>query len=104
MKNIYVYILECSDGTYYTGVTNNPERRLLEHNAGIHKDSYTYSRRPVIFKYGEQFTDPEQAIRWEKKIKGWTHRKKKALIENDWKALSEFSVRYKVKSYKRNKK
>jgi putative endonuclease len=101
MKTMYVYILECSDGSFYTGVTNDAERRLTEHNAGIHKDSYTYSRRPVVIKFCEQFSDPELAILWEKKIKGWSHRKKQALINNDWDALTEYSRRYKVKSYKR---
>jgi predicted GIY-YIG superfamily endonuclease len=52
-------------------------------------------------KYCEYFIDPVQAIYWEKKLKGWSHRKKKALIENDWKSLVEFSKKYKIKSYKR---
>jgi putative endonuclease len=51
-------------------------------------------------KYCEYFTDPLQAITWEKKIKGWSLRKKKALIDNDWDSLVEFSKRYKIKSYK----
>jgi len=101
MKSIYVYILECSDGSFYTGVTNNPERRLIEHNEGIHSDSYTYSRRPVDLKYCEQFNDPELAILWEKKIKGWSHKKKKALIEDNWEELCALSKKYKIKSYKR---
>jgi putative endonuclease len=104
MKNMYVYILECADGSYYTGVTNNAERRLAEHNFGTDKQSYTYSRRPVEMLYCEYFTDPELAIYWEKKIKGWTRRKKKALIDDDWDSIIEFSKRYKVKSYKRKKK
>jgi putative endonuclease len=102
MKNMYVYILECSDGSYYTGVTNNAERRLNEHNFGLSKQSYTYTRRPVVMVYCELFTDPVLAISWEKKIKGWSHRKKEALINDDWKSLVEFSKSYKIKSYKRS--
>lgn len=46
LKHLYVYILECSDKSYYTGITNNPERRVEQHNEGVNKNSYTY-RRPV---------------------------------------------------------
>jgi putative endonuclease len=101
MKYMYVYILECSDGSYYTGVTNNVELRLNQHNSGIDKKSYTFSRRPLILKHREYFTDPNQAIFWKKKIKGWSHKKKKAFIDGDWKSLVEFSKSYKIKSYKR---
>jgi putative endonuclease len=83
MKYMYVYILECADGSYYTGVTNDLERRIKEHNLGIDRESYTYLRRPLTLKHYEYFTDPEQAIMWEKKIKGWSRRKKKAMIEGD---------------------
>jgi len=101
MKYMYVYILECADGSYYTGVTNNPERRFLEHKDGINPDSYTFSRRPLKLLYCEYFTDPLQAISWEKKIKGWSRRKKEALIKEDWKSLIEFSKRYKTYSKKK---
>ncbi len=42
MKRYYVYILKCSDNSYYTGFTNNIERRLNEHNSGINKECYTF--------------------------------------------------------------
>jgi putative endonuclease len=45
--NYYVYIVQCSDGHYYTGVTNDLDRRLWEHNTGYNKDCYTFKRRPV---------------------------------------------------------
>ncbi|MFL5765551.1 MAG: GIY-YIG nuclease family protein [Bacteroidia bacterium] len=50
MKNMCVYILLRSDETYYTGVTNNLEVRFLQHQEGINKDCYTYSRRPLLSK------------------------------------------------------
>ena len=101
---MYVYILECADGSYYTGVTNDPERRLLEHEEGINSNSYTSSRKPFKMVYCEYFADPMQAIMWEKKIKGWSRRKKIALINDDWKSVVEFSKRYKIKSYSRKNK
>ena len=95
MKLYYVYIVVCSDHTLYTGVTSDLSRRLEEHNLGIKKDAYTYSRRPVMLKWLESFTDPNEAIRIEKQIKGWSRRKKKALINSDWDKLVLYSKNYK---------
>ncbi|WP_317133615.1 GIY-YIG nuclease family protein [Flavobacterium sp. GSA192] len=81
MKTYFVYILKCADDSFYTGITNNLERRLSEHNAGIDKDAYTFKRRPVELVWFEMFTEPTQAIMIEKKIKGWSRRKKQALID-----------------------
>ena len=85
--NLIVYIVKCKDGSYYTGVTNDLEKRIAEHNSGTIPDSYTYSRRPVelIFAYG--FQDGNLAIKFEKKIKGWTRVKKEALIKWDWEKI-----------------
>lgn len=102
MKLYYVYILKCKDGTYYTGVTNDIERRLQEHRLGLDPDSYTYKRRPVELVFYEYFMEPEQAIMYEKKIKRWSKSKKEALIKGKWedlKALSEC----KNDSHSRNK-
>jgi putative endonuclease len=85
--NYYVYILECADKSYYTGVTNNVEGRLWEHNNSLNKTSYTYNRRPVILKYCESFQDIKQAIAWEKQIKGWSRKKKEALFIDDWEEI-----------------
>ena len=81
MKLLFVYILECSDGTYYTGLTNNIERRLNQHQSGVKPDSYTFSRRPVDLVFYAEFTDFYMAIDKEKQIKRWSSAKKKALIE-----------------------
>lgn len=91
-KYLYVYILKCADKSYYTGVTNNPERRLTEHNEGIDTDCYTYSRRPVKMIYTECFNDFKLAISWEKKIKKWSRRKKEALINSKWDELKKAAV------------
>ncbi len=87
LKYLYVYILKCSDKTYYTGVTNNAERRIEEHNSGINKKSYTASRLPVEMVYCEKFTDFNLAIKWEKRIKDWNRKKKEALIKESWDQL-----------------
>ncbi|RXG16152.1 GIY-YIG catalytic domain-containing protein [Leeuwenhoekiella aestuarii] len=47
MKNYFVYILKCNDNSFYTGVTNNLEQRIDQHNSGVKRDSYTFKRRPV---------------------------------------------------------
>jgi putative endonuclease len=94
MKNYFVYILKCKDDSFYTGITNNLERRLSEHNEGIDKYAYTYHRRPAELVWSEMFTDPIQAIMIEKKIKGWSRRKKQALIDGDWDKLVVYSKNY----------
>ncbi len=88
---MYVYILECSDHSFYTGVTNDIDRRFEEHQSGENKEAYTYSRRPVKLVYSEFFIDPTDAINFEKQIKGWTRKKKIALINGDFKALVRLS-------------
>lgn len=86
-RYLFVYILKCSDNTYYTGITNNPERRIDEHNSGENKNSYTAQRLPVEMIYCEKFTDFNLAIMWEKKIKDWSRKKKEALIKENWDQL-----------------
>src|SRR6478736_2614730 len=84
MKFYYVYILSCSDNSLYVGVTSNIERRLMEHNAGKYKEAYTHNRRPVKLVFYQNFTDPNQAIEFEKKIKKWSRAKKQALIDGNF--------------------
>ncbi len=91
VKFLYVYILKCSDKTYYTGITNNPERRVKQHINGINKNSYTYLRRPIELVYCELFTDFNLAIEWETRIKKWSKLKKEALILKNWENLKKHS-------------
>jgi len=86
-----VYILQCNDGSYYVGVTNDIERRIWEHKTGFSKKCFTYKRRPVVLKYIETFEDVHQAISWEKQIKGWSRKKKEALFIEDWSQIIELS-------------
>ena len=83
--------MQCSDNSYYTGVTNNIDRRITEHNNSMDKTSYTYSRRPVKLIYKETFQNPNDAITWEKRIKGWSRKKKEALIKGDFEELKKLS-------------
>ncbi len=80
----YIYILECSDKSYYTGMTNNIEYRLMQHENGHFEKCYTFKRRPVTLKFYEVFQDVNMAIQFEKQIKGWSRKKKEALFNNDW--------------------
>ncbi len=83
----YVYILKCSDDSYYTGITSNLDKRINEHKLGKYKNCYTYKRRPIEVKFYETFNDVLQAIYFEKKIKKWTRAKKEALINRNFNML-----------------
>lgn len=85
--NYFVYIVQCNDGSYYTGVTNNIERRLWKHNNETDTKAYTFSRPPVQLKYCERFQNIKQAIAWEKQLKGWSRKKKEALFIDDWETI-----------------
>ena len=87
MKELYVYILKCADKSYYTGFTNNIERRIEEHNLGLNIYSYTFSKRPIELIWYNKFSSEFEAIEWEKKIKGWSRKKKEALINGNLELL-----------------
>lgn len=90
MKDYFVYIVSCSDESYYTGVTNNLERRIAEHNSGLIK-GFTSKRLSVKLVFSERFSDINDAIRLEKQIKGWSRIKKEALIEGNIELLVQLS-------------
>lgn len=78
----YVYILECSDGTYYIGWTTNLEKRLNRHNhskAGAH---YTKTRRPVVLKYFEKHRTRSKALKREYELKCLKRAEKESLFLN----------------------
>ena len=76
----YAYILECKDGTYYTGWTNNLEKRVKDHNEGKGA-KYTRARRPVVLAYYEEFETKEEAMQREYAIKQMKRSEKAALID-----------------------
>ncbi len=75
--NYFVYIVKCNDNSFYTGITNNIERRIYEHNTSTNKSSYTFNKRPVKLVFYEAFKDVNQAISFEKQIKGWQEKRRK---------------------------
>jgi putative endonuclease len=77
--NWHVYIVECSDGTLYTGISNNLDKRVREHNSGI-GSRYTRGRRPVKLLARWNCTDKSHASKMEYRIKGLTRQDKLRLI------------------------
>ena len=86
----HVYILRCSDGSYYTGHTENLESRLAAHQSG-HFGGYTHTRLPVTLVFTQKFPTRVEALASERRIKGWSRAKKEALIAGDWEALAHWS-------------
>jgi putative endonuclease len=77
----YCYILECADGSFYTGWSTDPKRRLVQHNAG-RGSRYTRTRLPAKLVYTEVLADRSSAMRREFEIKRLPRKKKRALVEN----------------------
>ncbi len=91
MRKYFVYMLRCFDGAFYVGVTNNVERRFFEHCQGINPDCYTFTRRPLLVEYVGEFERINDAIDFEKKLKSWSHKKKRAFAQKKWSDLERFS-------------
>ena len=89
-----VYILRCSDGSFYVGHTEELDQRLAAHNAG-QGAVWTAKRRPVELLYQEPFDDLESAVRREVQLKKWSRAKKEALISDDLERLKALSHRNK---------
>ncbi|HFE8532824.1 TPA: GIY-YIG nuclease family protein [Legionella pneumophila] len=89
----WVYILQCSDKSYYTGQTDNLEKRLTQHQDKMIPGCYTSTRLPIQLKFSQEFMSREEALSAERQIKGWSRKKKEALINGDWQALSDYSKR-----------
>ncbi|MDV7187655.1 GIY-YIG nuclease family protein [Lutibacter sp. TH_r2] len=90
MKKGFVYILECSDGSYYTGSTIDLELRFIQHQEGKGAN-HTRKRLPVKLMFFEEFTSIEEAFKREKQVQGWSRKKKLALINNKIEELSKFA-------------
>lgn len=87
----WVYILLCADGSFYVGVTARLWERLREHMRGYKDTAYTASRLPVRLVWYKFFDRIEDAIAAEKRLKGWSHAKKQALIDGDGRLLKRLS-------------
>lgn len=82
----WMYILECIDGSYYVGSTNDLERRLLEHQEG-RGARYTTRRLPVKLVYWEEFNHVAEAFEREKQVQNWNRAKRQALINGNQESL-----------------
>lgn len=89
----WMYILECSDGSYYTGSTKNIEQRLAQHQAG-EGANHTKKRLPVKLVYQEEYDRIDQAFYREKQVQGWSRKKKEALINGGFESLTHLSKAY----------
>jgi predicted GIY-YIG superfamily endonuclease len=88
--SFWVYILKCSDGSYYTGHTDHLEKRIAEHKSG-YLEGYTSTRRPVELIFSQEFPSRVEALSSEQQIKGWSRKKKEAMVGGDWKEVSRLS-------------
>ena len=86
----YVYILECGDRSCYTGHTDELEKRVADHQAGEGCE-YTAKRLPVELVYTEPFATRDEAFHAEQRIKGWSRKKKEAVMAGCWERLSKLS-------------
>ena len=77
----YTYIVKCSDGSLYTGWTNNLEKRIKDHNAG-RGAKYTKARRPVVLVHKEEFPTKQEAMKREWEIKRLSRKEKLSMFEN----------------------
>ena len=88
----WVHILRCSDGSFYTGHTDNLEARLWQHEQGICCE-WTRKRRPVMLTWTATAPSRADALAFELQVKRWSRAKKIALIESDWRALSWYAMK-----------
>ena len=91
--SFWVYILQCADNSYYTGHTDNLEGRIAKHQLG-EIEGYTSTRLPVKLLFSEEFPTRDEALACEQQIKGWSRRKKEAMMRGDWVGVSQLARRY----------
>jgi putative endonuclease len=92
--SFWIYILKCNEGSYYTGHTDNLEKRIGEHQSGA-CGGYTSTRLPVELVFSQVFPTREEALASERQIKGWSRKKKEAMIRGDWNEVSRLAKRAK---------
>jgi putative endonuclease len=89
--SFWVYILRCADGSYYTGHTDNLEKRIGEHDTGAIARCYTFKRRPLQLVFSQDCATREEALSAEQQIKGWSRNKKEAMMRGDWAEVSRLA-------------
>ncbi len=91
MKSFWVYILKCADNSYYTGHTDNLESRFNQHVSAYFPSCYTAKRLPVSLVFSQAFESREDAFQSERQIKGWSRKKKEAMMSGDWNEVSRLA-------------
>jgi len=91
-NHFHVYILKCKNGAYYTGHTDNIDKRMSEHNLGLIDKCYTKKMRPVELIFAQDFSTRDDAFCAERQIKGWSRKKKEALMRGDWQEIQELNA------------
>lgn len=89
----YTYILRCADDSYYVGSTWDLEARIWQHNSPTLGAVYTRRRQPVVLAWACWFDSIEEAYRFEKRVQGWSRRKREALMRGEYDALPDLSRR-----------
>ena len=97
LERYFVYILLCSDKSYYVGITNDVPKRCAEHGEGMDPKCYTYQKRSLTLVFQQGFREVTDAIAFEKQIKGWSRKKKEALIQGKFDALPMLSKKKFIK-------
>lgn len=88
--SFWVYILCCADGSYYTGHTDNLEKRIGEHQAGA-CGGYTATRLPVELAWSQECATRVEALSAEIQVKGWSRKKKEAMMQENWQEVNRLS-------------
>lgn len=91
MNEFHVYILKCYDNSYYTGHTDNLGMRIEQHKNKTFPTCYTATRLPIELVFTQAFATREEALAAERKIKGWSRKKKEAMMRGDWDEVSRLS-------------
>ena len=92
--SFWVYLLQCADQSYYVGHTDELEKRVLQHERG-ELGGHTSTRRPVRVVFTQGFASREEALAAERQIKGWSRKKKEALVRGEWATISRLAQRRK---------
>ena len=95
MKDIsmdfWVYIVKCADNSYYTGHTDNLEQRIAQHQQKYFPGCYTATRLPITLVFSQPFPTRAEALAAEQQIKGWSRKKKEAMMRGDWQEVSRLA-------------
>jgi predicted GIY-YIG superfamily endonuclease len=91
MKPFWLYIPCCADASYYVGHTDDLPRRIAQHQSGTWQQCYTFKRRPLELVFSQDFSSREEALVAERRIKGWSRKKKQAMLRGDWQEVSRLA-------------